>query len=165
QGGTVASGQARIGTPSGNALTINQSSSKAIVDWNSFSLGTNATVTFVQPNSLAAILNRVTGATSSSIAGQINANGQVFLVNPNGIAITPTGSVQVGGGFVASTLDIGNADFNAGNLNFTGKGASAAVSNAGNISGAPGSFVGLIGGSVSNSGTISVPLGRVGLGA
>jgi len=165
QGGTVASGQVRIGTPTGNTLTINQSSSKAIVDWNSFSVGADASVNFVQPNSGAAILNRVTGATPSTIAGQINANGQVFLVNPNGIAITPTGSVQVGGGFVASTLDIGNADFNAGILNFAGKGASAAVSNAGRISGTPGSFVGLIGGSVSNSGTISVPLGKVGLGA
>ncbi len=126
QGGTVASGQVRIGTPTGNALIINQNSSKAIIDWNSFSVGANASVNFVQPNSAAAILNRVTGATPSTIAGQINANGQVFLVNPNGIAITPTGSVQVGGGFVASTLDIGNADFNAGKLNFTGKGASAA---------------------------------------
>ena len=165
QGGTVASGQVRIGTPTGNTMTINQSSSKAIVDWNSFSVGADASVNFVQPNSGAAILNRVTGATPSTIAGQINANGQVFLVNPNGIAITPTGSVQVGGGFVASTLDIGNADFNAGILNFAGKGASAAVSNAGRISGTPGSFVGLIGGSVSISGSISVPLGKVGLGA
>jgi len=165
QGGTVASGQVRIGMPAGNALTINQTSSRAVVDWNSFSVGPNASVNFVQPNAGAAILNRVTGTTSSTIAGQITATGQVFLVNPNGIAITPSGSVQVGGGFVASTLDISNADFNAGNLNFAGRGASAAVSNAGNISGAAGSFIGLIGGSVSNSGTINVPFGRVGLGA
>ena len=165
QGGTVASGQVSIGKPAGNALTINQTSSKAIVDWNSFSVGANASVNIVQPNAGAAILNRVTGTTSSIIAGRITANGRVFLVNPNGIAITPTGSVQVGGGFVASTLDIGNADFDAGHLNFSGKGASAAVSNAGQISATAGSFVGLIGGSVANSGTISVPLGRVGLGA
>jgi filamentous hemagglutinin family protein len=165
QGGTVASGQVKIGAPAGNALTINQTSSKAIVDWNSFSVGANASVDIIQPNAGSAILNRVTGTTPSTIAGRITANGQVFLVNPNGIAITPTGSVQVGGGFVASTLDIGNADFNAGNLNFSGKGASAAVSNAGRISAAAGSFVGLIGGAVANSGTITVPLGTVGLGA
>ncbi|WP_409998653.1 filamentous hemagglutinin N-terminal domain-containing protein [Bradyrhizobium sp. SZCCHNR1018] len=165
QGGSVVSGQATIGAPAGNTLTINQTSSRAIVDWNSFSVSAGNSVNFVQPNSSAAILNRVTGTTTSTIAGQVSANGQVFLVNPNGIAITPTGSVQVGGGFVASTLDIGNADFNAGRLIFTGKGASAAVSNAGAISGASGAFVGLIGGTVSNSGTITVPLGRVGLGA
>jgi len=165
QGASVASGQVRIGTPSGNSLSISQTSSRAVVDWNSFSVGANASVNFVQPGAGSAILNRVTGTTSSTIAGQITANGQVFLVNPNGIAITPTGSVQVGGGFVASTLDISNADFNAGRLNFSGRGASSAVTNAGTISAAPGSFVGLIGGSVASSGTISVPLGKVGLGA
>jgi filamentous hemagglutinin family protein len=165
QGGTVASGQAKIGAPSAGALTITQTSSRAVVDWNSFSVGQTNSVNFSQPGSSSAILNRVTGSTSSTIAGQITGNGQVFLVNPNGIAITPTGSVRVGGGFVASTLDIGNADFNAGILNFTGRGASASVSNAGVISSAAGGFVGLIGGTVSNAGTITVPLGKVGLGS
>jgi filamentous hemagglutinin family protein len=165
RGGSVVSGQASIAAPSANALTITQNSSKAIIDWNSFSVGPNGSVNFVQPNTSSAILNRVTGSTSSTITGAITGNGQVFLVNPNGIAITPSGTVQVGGGFVASTLDIGNADFNSGNLSFVGKGASASVSNAGTIASAPGGFVGLIGGTVSNSGTISVPLGSVGLGS
>jgi filamentous hemagglutinin family protein len=165
QAGTIISGQAKIGAPSGGALKITQTSSKAVIDWNSFSVGQTNSVNFSQPSSSSAILNRVTGSTSSTIAGQITGNGQVFLVNPNGIAITPSGSVQVGGGFVASTLDIRNADFNAGILNFTGKGASASVSNAGVISSAAGGFVGLIGGTVSNAGTITVPLGKVGLGS
>ncbi|MGL9619413.1 filamentous hemagglutinin N-terminal domain-containing protein [Bradyrhizobium sp. U531] len=164
QGGKVVSGQARIDA-AGNALTITQSSSRSIIDWNAFSVGQTGTVNFVQPNAASATLNRVTGQTSSVIAGRINANGQVFLVNPNGIAITSTGTVQVGGGFVASTLDIDAADFNAGRLGFTGKGASAAVTNDGVISAAPGAFVGLIGGTVSNRGTINVPLGKVGLGS
>ena len=165
QGGSVVSGQAKIGTPSTSALTVTQNSSRAIIDWGSFSVGQNNSVNFIQPNSTAAILNRVTGSTPSTIAGQINGNGQVYIVNPNGIAITSSGSVQVGGGFVASTLDIGNADFNSGRLIFFGKGASANVSNAGGIMGAQGGFVGLIGGSVSNRGVINVPLGRVGLGS
>ncbi len=165
QGGRVVSGQAGIGTPSGNGLTVVQNTSRAVIDWNSFSVGQNGSVNFIQPSASSAILNRVTGSTPSTIAGQVTGNGQVFLVNPNGIAITPSGSVQVGGGFIGSTLDIGNADFNAGNLNFVGKGASAGVSNAGIISSAPGGFVGLIGGSVSNTGTINVPLGKVGLGS
>jgi len=165
QGGVVASGQAKIVTPLGGTLAITQTSSRAVIDWNSFSVGQTNSVNFLQPNSSSAILNRVTGSTPSTIAGQITANGQVFLVNPNGIAITPTGSVQVGGGFVASTLGIANADFNAGKFIFNGTGASANVSNAGTISSAPGGFVGLIGGTVSNAGTITVPLGRVGLGS
>lgn len=164
-GGHVVAGSATIGAPAGNTLTVNQGSNRAVVNWNSFSVGQPNAVDFVQPGSSAAILNRVTGGTPSSIAGQINANGQVYLVNPNGIAITPTGSVQVGGGFVASTLGITNSNFMSGNLAFTGNGASAGVSNAGSIAAGSGGYVGLIGGTVANSGVISVPLGKVALGS
>src|SRR5215472_7946672 len=100
--GHVVAGSATIGPPSASTLTINQSSNRAIVNWNSFSVGQPNAVDFVQPGSSAAMLNRVTGTTPSTIAGQIGANGQVYLVNPNGIAITPSGAVRVGGGFVAS---------------------------------------------------------------
>ena len=163
QAGTVVSGQAAIGSPSGSNLTVTQGSQRAVIDWNGFSVGQNNRVDFVQPNSSAAILNRVTGSASSTIAGQVTGNGQVYLINPNGIAITPTGAVQVGGSFIASTLDISNSDFNAGKLNFVGQGASAGVSNAGTITSAPRGFVGLVGGTVSNNGIINVPLGKVGL--
>ena len=162
-GGKVVSGSAAIGAPGGSGLSINQTSARAILDWGSFSIGQANSVTFNQPNAASAILNRVTGATTSNIAGQLSANGQVYLVNPNGIAIAKTGSVKVGGGFVASTLDTSNRDFNAGDLNYAGAGASAAVSNAGSITTAPGGFVALVGGSASNSGAINVPLGKVGL--
>jgi filamentous hemagglutinin family protein len=164
-GASVASGSAAIGAPAGNALSVTQTSARAIINWGSFSIGQANSVTFNQPGASSAVLNRVTGSTTSTIAGQLNANGQVYLVNPNGISITPSGAVRVGGGFVASTLAISNDDFNAGNLNFTGNGASAAVSNAGSIVAGPGGFVGLLGGSASNSGTIVVPLGKVGLGS
>ena len=154
--GVVTSGAASI-RQSGADLTIAQTSPRAIVNWGSFSIGQSNGVTFDQPSSSSAILNRVTGSARSTIAGQLQANGQVYLVNPNGIAITPTGAVQVGGGFVASTLGIADNDFNSGNLSFSGHGASAGVANAGLIQAAPGGFVGLIGGTVSNSGVVSVP--------
>ncbi len=86
-------------------------------------------------------------------------------MNPNGIAITASGTVKVGGGFVASTLGLSDQSFNDGKLNFSGNGNSASISNDGTIKTAPGGFVGLLGGSVSNAGTISAPLGRIGLGA
>jgi filamentous hemagglutinin family protein len=162
--GVVTSGAASIGQ-SGANLTVNQTSSRAIVNWGSFSIGQGAGVTFDQPSASSAILNRVTGSMTSTIAGRLQANGQVYLVNPNGIAITKTGAVQVGGGFVASTLGIANNDFNNGNLNFVGKGASAGVSNAGSIAAAPGGFIGLLGGTVANSGVVSVPLGKVAMGS
>ncbi|MDO9412628.1 MAG: MBG domain-containing protein [Pseudolabrys sp.] len=165
QGGTVAGGSATIGAPVNQGLTVNQASQNAIINWNSFSVGQPNAVTFVQPNASSAMLNRVTGNTPSSIAGQINANGQVYLVNPNGIAITSSGTVNVGGGFVASTLGISNEDFLSGKRTFTGNGASAGVSNAGTINVGKGGFAALLGGTISNSGRINVPLGKVGLGS
>ncbi|QCI67506.1 beta strand repeat-containing protein [Phreatobacter stygius] len=163
-GGTVASGGVTIATPSATQMTINQSTGSAVVNWQSFSVGAGSTVNIVQPSASSALLNRVTGNTPSTISGQVNANGQVFLVNPNGIAITRSGAVNAAG-FVASTLGISDEDFNAGRRNFTGNGASAAVSNAGAITISRGGYAALIGGSVDNAGTISVPLGRVGLGS
>jgi len=165
-GGNVVSGSATIRAPAAGQLTVRQDSQRAIIDWNSFSIGAGESVRFVQPSTDAAVLNRVTGATSSTIAGSLSGNGQVFLVNPNGIAITPTGSVQLGGGFVASTLDIRNEDFTAGRLSFNAHdGTIGRVANAGTVQVAPGGFVALLGDQVSNDGRISAPLGRVALGA
>ena len=121
-GASVASGSVGISSTSSD-MTITQGTSNAIVNWNSFSIGKNNSVTFVQPDAASSILNRVTGNTSSTIAGTLSANGQVYLVNPNGIAITPTGSVKVGAGFVASTLDISDEDYLSGNLAFSGDGS------------------------------------------
>jgi filamentous hemagglutinin family protein len=163
-GGVVASGSATIATAP-NSVTVVQTTSRAIVNWNSFNVAAGNSVVFEQPDAGSATLNRVTGTMGSQIAGQVRANGAVYLVNPNGIAITATGTVQTGGGFIASTLAISDADFEAGRLNFTGAGASARVSNGGAINAGHGSYVALLGGSVGNSGTISVAYGRVGLGS
>ena len=165
-GGSVVSGSATIGAPAAGQLTVRQDSQRAIIDWNSFSIGAGQSVRFVQPGADAAVLNRVTGSTPSTIAGSLSGNGQVFLVNPNGIAITPTGAVQLGGGFVASTLDIRNDDFMAGRLGFSARdGATGCVANAGTVQVAPGGYVALLSDRVSNEGRISAPLGRVALGA
>jgi len=106
-GGSVAAGSATIGAPQNGTLNINQSTNQAIINWGGFSIGVGGTVNFNQPGASSATLNRVTGSTPSSIAGTINAPGTVMLVNPNGIAITKTGVVNVGS-FVASTLGIKN---------------------------------------------------------
>jgi filamentous hemagglutinin family protein len=164
-GASVAAGNVTIAQPSATQLNVTQSSQSAVVNYQSFSIGQGSSVNFAQPNSSSAILNRVTGTTLSSIAGSITANGQVYLVNPNGIAITNSGTVNVGGGFVASTLGISDADFMAGKRTFTGNGASSSVSNAGTIRVGRGGYTALIGGTVSNSGLIDVPLGKVGLGS
>ena len=164
-GGSVAAGSVFIARPSAFQLNVFQSSQSAVVNWQGFSVGQGNAVNFIQPNSSSAILNRVTGSAPSTIAGSITANGQVYLVNPNGIAITSSGTVNTGGGFVASTLGISDGNFMSGNRTFTGNGASAGVSNAGTISVGRGGYAALIGGTVSNSGNIMVPLGKVGLGS
>ncbi len=163
-GGTVAAGQVKIKQPNANTLNINQGSNAAIVNWSGFSIGSGSTVNIQQPGKNSVILNRVTGDTTSQIHGQMNANGKVHLVNPNGIVIGPNGHVNAAG-FVASTLDISDDDFLNGRYRYAGDGASAAVENAGTISIVPGGYAALIGGKVTNSGLIQVPLGKVGLGA
>lgn len=154
-GGRVSSGSATIQQPTGSTMVVRQTSQNAVIDWNSFSIGQSNSVTFQQPTSSSSVLNRVTGDTTSVIAGKLSGNGRVYLVNPNGIAITPTGAVDIGGGFIASSLDISDQDFNNGALSFRGKGASASVSNAGQIRADANGFVSLLGGSVSNAGTVS----------
>src|SRR6185369_3449726 len=150
--------------PNSNTLNINQSTNQAIINWQSFSIGQGGTVNFNQPSASSATLNRVLGSTPSTIAGTINAPGTVLLVNPNGIAITKSGLINTVS-FAASTLDISNADFMAGNYKFSGNGGSAAVRNVGRINVSDGGFAALLGGQVSNSGVISARLGKVGLGA
>jgi filamentous hemagglutinin family protein len=163
-GGSVAAGSASISSPRAGTLNINQSSNQAIVNWQSFSVGSGGTVNFNQPGASSATLNRVTGSAPSSIAGTINAPGTVLLVNPNGIAITKNGVVNTGS-FAASTLDIKNEDFLAGRYKFTGNGSSATVVNRGRINVSDGGFAALLGGRVANDGVITARLGKVALGS
>ncbi|WP_337182396.1 MBG domain-containing protein [Shinella sp.] len=163
-GGSVAAGSATIGASGGNGLVINQTSANAVINWQSYNIGAGNTVTYVQPDTNAAILNRVTGSATTTIAGQLSANGQVYIVNPNGIAITSTGTINTGA-FVASTLGISDDDFMAGKRTFTGNGASNAVTNAGQITINRGGYMALIGGSLENSGAITVPMGKAALGS
>eukprot|EP01036_Dinobryon_divergens_P057116 gene57116-76274_t len=93
-GGQVESGAATIANSSANSLSVNQTTDRAVVGWDSFSVGAGNQVTFEVPTSSGATLNRVNGSMNSTIAGQIQSNGQVYLVNPNGILITPTSTIN-----------------------------------------------------------------------
>ncbi|PKM31082.1 MAG: hypothetical protein CVV07_02665 [Gammaproteobacteria bacterium HGW-Gammaproteobacteria-11] len=159
--GVVTAGSATISTGPGS-MTINQSSQNVALNWQSFNIGQGEAVQFVQPNSSSVALNRVLGADPSSILGNLSANGQVFLINPNGIVFGQGASVNVNG-LVASTLDINDADFMAGEYTLVGDSA-AAVLNQGQIN-ADGGYVVLLGKDVSNQGVISARLGTVALAA
>ncbi|MFG1417359.1 filamentous hemagglutinin N-terminal domain-containing protein [Xanthobacter sp. V0B-10] len=162
EGGRVISGAASI-SQSGTITSIDQSSAKAIINWQSFSVGQQETVNFNQPNASAVTLNRVIGNESSVIQGAINANGQVFLVNSNGILFTSTSQVNVGG-LVASTLDISNEDFISGKYVFSGASTKSVV-NRGALTAKDGGYISLMGKSVSNEGVITATLGTVALTA
>jgi len=116
-GGQVVAGSATITNPSANGTVINQGSQSAIINWQQFSVGANQYVQFIQPNSSSVVLNRVTGSNPSSIFGSIRANGQVFLINPNGILFAPGSTLDVSS-LTASTLDIRNSNFMAGRYVF-----------------------------------------------
>ncbi|MDP2157345.1 MAG: filamentous hemagglutinin N-terminal domain-containing protein, partial [Nitrospirota bacterium] len=134
RGGTVVGGSATISVPNAATMNINQSSNKAIINWNGFDINTNELVKFVQPGTSAVILNRVVGADPSSILGQMQANGRVFIVNPNGIFFGQSAVVDVAG-LIATTLNIKDTDFMAGNYTFTQdqNAALAAIVNKGKI--------------------------------
>ncbi len=162
-GGQVGAGQGSI-AQSGNTLTVQQSSQNLIVNWQGFSIGSGESVNFLQPGPGAVALNRVLGSNPSQIYGHLTANGQIFLVNPNGVLFGPSAQVTVGG-LIASTLDISDADFLAGRRTFTGRGTPGSILNQGHLSAADGGFIALLGGQVSNQGTISARLGTVALAA
>jgi len=115
-GGDVVHGDATIATLE-SSTTITQTTSKAIVHWQDFSIGEKEIVNFIQPSSNAAILNRVVGGDISKIYGTLTANGKVYLVNPNGIIIGPNGTINTAQ-FIASTLPLSNDEFIKGSYYF-----------------------------------------------
>jgi filamentous hemagglutinin family protein len=158
-GGQVAAGSASINTVPGT-VTINQASNIAIINWATFSIGAGELTKFVQPSSSSAALNRVLGGQTSIINGTLLANGQIYLINGNGIIIGP-GGVVCANSFTASTRDISDSDFLSGKLYFNGT-KSSGVQNLGTIS-ALGGNVYLIGNTVDNQGTINAAKGTAGL--
>ena len=163
-GGNIISGSGQIGTPNSNQMVIDQASNKLAIDWQSFDIAAGHKVTFNQPGSDSIALNRVLGADGSKIMGQLDANGRVFIINPNGVLFGAGASVNVGG-LVASTLDLSVSDFEAGNYQFKGNGSNASVINNGQITAADGGSIALLGGTVSNNGVIVANQGSVTLAA
>ena len=163
-GATVVSGDAGFQTSTdGRHMVIDQQSHKLITNWNEFSVRADERVSFHQPGQDAVALNRVIGRNGSDIQGRIDANGKVFLVNPNGVVFGKSAQVNVGG-LVASTLDLADRDFLAGNYQFSGD-SGATVSNAGSLKASEGGSIALLGARVSNDGVIQAQLGAVALGA
>ncbi len=166
EGAQVVSGAGSV-SKSGTATTINQGTQQISLSWQSFNVAAHETVNFVQPSASAIAVNRILDSNGSQIMGRIDANGQVFLINPNGVLFGAGAQVNVGG-LVASTLDLNDAGLNSNSRTFGGNGAasSASIVNQGTIKASgTGGYVALLGKSVSNQGSISAPQGTVALAA
>lgn len=168
----------------GNTLELHQSTTRAILQWDSFDIGPDNTVEFVQPDRGSATLNRVLGGAPSEIFGKLKSNGQVFLLNRNGVVFKRGSQTQVHG-IYASTLNVTDEVFEGGILEAAigreaafvpfedgggnplpsadlevESGASLRVT-----SGASGGFIRLFAPNVENAGELVAPDGQVAIGA
>src|ERR1700733_7352879 len=163
-GGKVVVGSATITNPNSKETVVDQSSNAALINWNSFSIPTGSSVVFEQPGARSLTVNRVTGANASTIDGELLANGNIWLLNANGILFGRGSEVNVGA-LLATTSDLTDEDFRKGHYRFTKPGsANASVINQGTITAASGGSVLLSASQVSNQGVIQANLGTVVLG-
>ncbi|MFM9972280.1 MAG: filamentous hemagglutinin N-terminal domain-containing protein, partial [Burkholderiales bacterium] len=163
-GEKVTAGAASVAR-SGATMNVKQSSQNVAINWQSFGIGANEAVNFQQPNASAIALNRVLGSDPSTILGQLNANGKVWVLNPNGVLFGSSAQVNVGG-LLASTMNISDNDFMSGKRTFTNNGTSVGVvSNQGSIRTADGGYIAFLGQTVRNEGELISPKGNVSLAA
>jgi filamentous hemagglutinin family protein len=147
-----------------------------VLNWQSFNVSADGSVQFVQPSATAIALNRIFQSDPSRIFGNLSANGQVYLINQNGILFgNPDGTpMQVNvNGLIASTLQINNAAITDGILApialdqaaFTGNSGAIQVSSGATLQSADGGRIALFAPTVTNAGHISSPNGQVLLAA
>ena len=162
-GAKVVHGKVKITQGPAGVLQIDQTSKKAIINWRGFNIDFGEETRFVQPGTKSVTLNRVVGNDRSIIAGKLTANGQVVLLNPNGITFTKTAKVDMAG-LVASTSHMNDSDFLADRYRFEpGARPGASVVNEGDITIHDGGLAAFVSPWVQNSGTINAQLGRVAL--
>ena len=164
-GENIISGDISVSS-SQNSMTITQSSEQSIIEWTSFDIGAQNSVTFNQPSVDASALNRVVSGNPTTLAGALNANGKVFVVNENGVYFTPTATINAHS-FAASTLSLSNDNFLNNIFSFSSSNQSSlqSIINKGSITTLDGGFTALLGGAINNEGTINANLGKLGLGA
>ena len=84
----VAAGKVTINQTT-NSTVVNQASHKAIINWNSFNIGSQELTHFQQPNGGVA-LNRInSNAGAAQIFGRLTATGRIILIDPAGIYFGP----------------------------------------------------------------------------
>jgi filamentous hemagglutinin family protein len=159
-GGSVVAGAATF-AQSPTVTTVDQSTQRAAINWQSFNVGSQQTVQFQQPSASAVVLNRVVGPNPSQIAGQIDANGQVVITNQSGVMFYKGSQVNTAG-LMVSAAGISTANFMAGRMVFDkAPHPNASITNQGSITVRDAGLAALVAPAVANSGVISARLGTV----
>lgn len=123
-------------TQNNNTMNISQNKANAVIKWDNFSIGSDATVNFTgTDNNKSAFntLNYVNSGKVSEIYGQMNAaNGNIYVVNTAGVQIGASAQINVGSLYV-SNKDLGiddKTEWNKNNLNFNNLLANGKTTNA-----------------------------------
>ncbi|MFA7275312.1 MAG: filamentous hemagglutinin N-terminal domain-containing protein [Pseudobdellovibrionaceae bacterium] len=160
----VVGGAATFDSPNINLLNINQSTDRVVINWDKFNIGKNSTVEFFQPNSGSLAVNQVFDPANeaSFIDGVLKANGRVAIVNSNGVFISSTAVIDVGG-ILATTGSISVDQVMSGSsqIDILDMHGSATVENQGSITVADGGLAAFVSPVVRNGGTITAHLGKV----
>lgn len=161
EGGVVAAGQANILTAPAT-VDIHQQTHKVVIDWRSFDIAPDERTEFHQPSASAIALNRVNSPNASTINGTLKANGNIIIVNQNGVLFGREAKVDVNG-LVATSADTDNDRFmNESQVTFDKAGSpDAVISNDGTITAKESGLVGFVAPRVENNGVITARLGRV----
>ena len=110
-----------------------------------------------------ALWPRVVGGDASQLLGSLKADGKLFLINQRGVIVGEGATIDTAG-FLASTLDVSDAEFLAGGaMTFKGD-SSAGIVNLGKITAREGNVM-LFAHTVENAGEISAPNGTAALAA
>jgi filamentous hemagglutinin len=114
--GSIVDGVSTIDTTQDDAsgtMDIYQEQTNIVINWDSFDVGENSTVTFHQESTNWSALNRIWDANPSAIFGQIDATGRIFLINQNGMIFGPDSTVNAHT-LVATALNMTDDTFLSG---------------------------------------------------
>lgn len=160
QGGNVVSGSGSI-SQNGAEMTVNTQGARTAINWQRFNVGPDNKITFNQPDGKSVTLNRVIGSDPSKIYGAVTSNGQLILVNPNGVWIGPKAHISssalvASAGFLTEEQAKQFAETGKLDIQLTGN-----VTNQGRITVHDNGMVALLGAQVNNAGVIQARKGMV----
>lgn len=166
-GEKVIGGKAYFDRETPNVLTIKQETDRLFIDWHEgFNIGEKSSTVFYQPDSKSIVVNRVVGKTKNptQILGELRANGNVIILDKNGIIFGKSSTIDVGG-IIASTGSMNAKNFMKGKENITIKNAvKGFITNQGTINVSDSGLAAFVAPNVRNDGLIIARKGTVMMG-